>query len=263
MIRSPLSLRIQADPAASLRDQLYEAARLGFKGVVLDAAGDLNPERLGESARRDLRHQLRTIELGLFALNLPTNKPFDDLDHLEHRLERSVAAFKLAFELGVRLVTVRAGNIPAEADATRLANFTTTLAELSTRADHQGLRIAIDSATQPGSELKALLAKLASPNLGASVDPGSWLAAGVDPIDSILALGDRVYHAYGRDGAALARFGVPHPHGSGFATGTLDWESFLGALEEIAYEGPLTLWPDPGRPIRPQVEQALALINRF
>ena len=50
MIRSPLGLRINPDPARSVRDQLRQAARLGAKGVVLDATGDLAPDRLSETA---------------------------------------------------------------------------------------------------------------------------------------------------------------------------------------------------------------------
>jgi len=33
----------------------------------------------------------------------------------------------------------------------------------------------------------------------------------------------------------------------GFPPGALDWEEYLGALEEIAYRGFLTVWPPPGR----------------
>ena len=41
MIRNPLGLRL--DPDRPVRDQIHEAARLGAKGVVLDAIGDLAP----------------------------------------------------------------------------------------------------------------------------------------------------------------------------------------------------------------------------
>ncbi len=39
MIRNPLGLRL--DPDRSVRDQIQQAARLGAKGVVLEAAGAL------------------------------------------------------------------------------------------------------------------------------------------------------------------------------------------------------------------------------
>ena len=45
---------------------------------------------------------------------------------------------------------------------------------------------------------------------------------------------------------------MANPRGSGFPPGALDWEEYLGALEEINYRGYLTVWPDPdGDPLGP------------
>ena len=38
---------------------LDEAARLGVGGVQIDAVGDLSPDRLSQTGRRELRHLLR------------------------------------------------------------------------------------------------------------------------------------------------------------------------------------------------------------
>jgi L-ribulose-5-phosphate 3-epimerase len=263
MIRSPLGLRIHPDPARDLREQLRDAARLDFKGVVLDAAGDLNPERLGESGRRDFRHQLRSVELGLFALNLPSRQGFDTLDQLEQRLSRMEQAFVLAYELGTRMVLLRVGAVPPEADSTRRAPLTTALSDLSKRADHHGLRLAIETGTEPGDVLKAYLDGLDMPVLGVSVDPGAWLSRGIDPISSTIALGDRVAHAYARDARGIGDSTATSPFGAGFAAGVLDWEAYLGSLEEIAYSGPLTLFPNPSRPIKPQIQEVLEIVRRF
>ena len=40
---------------------------------------------------------------------------------------------------------------------------------------------------------------------------------------------------------------MANPRGVGFPPGALDWEEYLGALEEINYRGYLTVWPDPDR----------------
>src|SRR5205807_7709444 len=98
MIRTPLALRL--DPDRPTRDQVRQAATLGAKGVVLDAIGDLSPDRLSETGRRELRHMLRSVELALVALHLPTRRPFDTIDQLDDRLRRAERAFGLAYELG-------------------------------------------------------------------------------------------------------------------------------------------------------------------
>src|SRR5271157_6090701 len=74
MIRHALGLRL--DSSRPVRDQIHEAARMGACGVVLEAIGDLSPPRLSETGRRELRHLLRTMELSLVALSLPTRRSF-------------------------------------------------------------------------------------------------------------------------------------------------------------------------------------------
>src|SRR3954466_13769281 len=158
MIRHPLGLRL--DPNRPIREQIHEAARLGAKGVVLDAIGDLAPQRLGETGRRELRHLLRTVELSLVALSLPTRRPFDTTDQLDERIRRADGAFALAYELGTNLVLARAGAVPPEEDGERLGVFTTALASLGQRADHRGVRLAVETGTEPGHRLKAFLDSL-------------------------------------------------------------------------------------------------------
>jgi sugar phosphate isomerase/epimerase len=246
MIRNPLALRL--DPEHPVRDQIHEAARLGAKGVVVDAIGDLAPHRLSETGRREFRHILRTVELSLVAVSLPTRRPFDTTEQLDERLRRAEAAFALAFELGTNLVLVRAGAIPLEADAPRRAIFTDALRDLGARADHRGVRLAIETGTEPGATLRSFLEALAMPTLAASVDPASLLQAGIDPVLAVRELGHWVAHAYANDATGTTRVAPANPRGYGFPPGALDWEEFLGALEEIAYHGFLTVWPPPGRP---------------
>src|SRR5262249_3599254 len=135
MIRNPLGLRL--DPDQPVRAQIHEAARLGAKGVVLDALGDLAPQRLGETGRRELRHVLRAVELALVALSLPTRRPFDTTDQLDERIRRADAAFALAYELGTNLVLARVGAVPNPEDSARHETFTNALRELGQRADHR------------------------------------------------------------------------------------------------------------------------------
>ena len=84
MIRTPLGLRLF--PNTSVREQIQEAARLGARGVVIDAIGDLGPDRLTETGRRELRHLLRSVEVSLIAMHLPTRRSFDTTDQLDDRL---------------------------------------------------------------------------------------------------------------------------------------------------------------------------------
>jgi sugar phosphate isomerase/epimerase len=264
MIRSPLGVRLNPDPARSPREQIQQAAPLGARGVVLDAMGELGPDRLGETGRRDLRRILRTSELSLIAMSLPTRRPFDTVEQLEDRLSRADRAFAMMYELGCKLALVRVGAVPGEADPARHEIFRGAVGELAKRADHRGVRLAIEMGSESGEVLRAFLDQLDAPMLGASVDPGALLRMGLDPVAATIELNTKLMHAYATDatGAGAPRLAVSSPR-LGFPPGVLDWESYLGSLEEIDYRGFLTIWPDPGSDPASGFKAMKARLDRF
>ena len=232
MIRHAPGLRL--DSSRPVRDQIHEAC--GWRrGVVLEAIGDLSPLRLSETGRRELRHLLRTMELSLVALSLPTRRSFDTTDQLDDRIRRADLAFALAYELGTNLVLARVGQVPPEDDPERREAFTNAISALGQRADHRGVRLALETGSEPGQRLKTFLDSLDLVSLAASIDPASLLRGGIDPVAASRELSTRVAHAYAGDATGSAGGAAPNPRGLGFPAGALDWEEYLGALEEIGY----------------------------
>ena len=185
---------------------------------------------------------------------LPTRRPFDTTDQLDERMRRADSAFAMAYELGTKLVLVRAGVVPPQEDEARLEIFTNTLRELGRRAEHHGVKLALETGADPGEKLKAFLDALASPGLAASIDPGSILQAGIDPIKTVRELATWVVHAYANDATGSPRIQAVNPRGFGFPPVRFDWEEYLGSLEEVGYRGFLTVWPMPGRPAAAQFQ---------
>jgi sugar phosphate isomerase/epimerase len=241
MIRSPLGLRL--DPSRPIREQIREAARLGAKGVVIDAIGELGPERLSETGRRELRYLLRSLDLGLIALHLPTRRPFDTNDQIEDRLRRAEGAFAMAFELGSALVLARVGDVPPDAESPARQTFVTALRALGRRADHRGVRLAIETGPDSGEVMRPFLDGLDELGLAASIDPAALIQNGNDPLVTTRSLGPWVAHAYAGNASSTVVSGIARR--SGRPSGGLDWEEYLGSLEEIDYRGYLTVWPDP------------------
>ncbi len=244
-IRLPLALRV--DPDRSSREQIYAAARMGARGVVLEASGELAPHRLSATGRRDLRHVLRTVELSLAALALPLRRPLSITDGLDDRVRRADAVFEMAYELGTKVVLARPGAVPSEDEADRYVIFQNALTDLGGRAERHGTRLALESGFEPGEKLRLFLDAIASPGLAASIDPALGLQSGVDPVQCVRELASWVVHAYAGNGRAGGG-AAPNPRGFGYPPGALDWEEYLGALEEIGYRGFLTIWPGQGSP---------------
>src|SRR5262249_59460571 len=57
-----------------LRPALTATAKMGAAGVQVDAAGDLSPERLSQTGRRELGNLLRSHNLQLTALGCPLRR---------------------------------------------------------------------------------------------------------------------------------------------------------------------------------------------
>jgi sugar phosphate isomerase/epimerase len=241
MIRHPLGLRL--DPNQPSREQIYEAARLGARGVVLHASGELAPHRLSSTGRREIRHLLHSVELALVAVSLPTRRPFDTPEQLDDRIRRAHAAFAMAYELGTKIVLARVGAVPPVEEAARHESFATALRDLGTRAVHRGVSLACETGAAPAAPLKALFESLGLPSLASSIDPADALHVGIDPIATVRTLGRLIVHAYASDSVHSSSPAAPNPRGSGYPAGALDWEEYLGALEEVGYGGFLTVWP--------------------
>jgi sugar phosphate isomerase/epimerase len=193
---------------------------------------------------------LRSVELNLIALSLPTRRPFDTSDQLDDRLNRAETAFALAYELSTNLVLARVGGIPPEPDALGRETFVGAVRELGRRADHRGVRLAVETGPDAGEPLRSLLDGLASPGLAASIEPAALLQHGNDPVAVIRALGPWVAHAYATEPTSSS-FASPSRRG-GLPASALDWHEYLGSLEEVNYRGYLTIWPDPSRELGPQ-----------
>ena len=145
----------------------------------------------------------------------------------------------------------------------RRSIFVYAMTELGKRADHRGIRLAIEAGAGPVERLANLLSEIASPGLAASVDPSGLLRTGQDPVAAVALLRHHVAHAYAADASGASAAIVANPRGSAYPAGALDWESYLGSLEEIDYRGYLTIWPDPARDTAREFAAIKARLDRY
>src|SRR5881227_1411943 len=82
-----------------LRRALQEAERLGVAGVQVDATGDLTPQKLSQTGRREFRHLLRAHNLELTAVGCPLRRGLDAAENQEARIDHVKAVMGLSFDL--------------------------------------------------------------------------------------------------------------------------------------------------------------------
>lgn len=189
-----------------------------------------------------------------------------------------VATVRVAQQLGATTVSGFAGSPvwsyvagypdpPAGAIDAAFANFAHRLHPILDACRDAGLRFALE--VHPGqvafdlySAERALNALDGREEFGFTLDPSHFHWQGVDPAAFVRAFPDRIYHVHIKDVAVTLDgrasllnsyfpYGDPR-RGWEFRSpgrGGIDWERFMRALNEVGYEGPLSVdWRDEGMP---------------
>lgn len=211
------------------------ARKTGAAGLELEAAGDLVPNRLSESGRRELKHLLRSHDLEAAALFAPLRRGLDMAEGLEARVDYLKQVLGLAYDLGPRVVIVQIGQVPAEEKDPRYPFLKGALEELARHGDRIGSRLAIEVGLEPADLLMKFLAGFDTGSLAICYNPGALLSGGFNPYDSLRTFHGRLIHAHARDARVVSVMGraqeVPIGHGD------IDWMMLAGVFEEIDYRG--------------------------
>lgn len=241
------------------RQALGAASALGATGVQFDAAGELSPDRLGSTARREIQHLLRSHRLDVSALHCPLRHGLDYPVNLQPRIERLSHALHLSFELGARRVIIEAGSVPADISADGANTMSEALRTLGAHADRIGAVLALETGSESGAVLAQFLTSLHAAGLGVNYDPANLQAHGFDPIDGLAPLGPWIVHSHARDirkgTAGRGSIEVPIGHGD------INWISYIGALVAREYKGWVvieTMSPNPGF-----IEQGINFLRRL
>src|SRR5689334_8392998 len=127
-----------------VRKAIAEAAKMGAAGIQVDAGGDLDSDRLGETGRRELKNLLRSFNQELAALNVPLRHGLDVAANQQQRIDHIKKAMQFAFELGARKVVVAGSEVPDEADSPRAATLRESLLALGSFGDRIGSSLALE-----------------------------------------------------------------------------------------------------------------------
>lgn len=246
-----------------VRSALAAAAKLGVAGVQLDAVGDLAPDRLTATGRRDFRNVLKSYNLELSALRCPLRRGLDAIEHQQQRIEHVRTMMQLAFDLGPRVVVTPLPRIPSESDATspRAVALGETLRDLGGFGDRVGVRLALEGGLDAGEKVRDYLLSFDSGGLACNFDPANFLFHGHDPLANLTSLGGLVIHTHARDGRAATISGGPQEVPVG--AGTIEWMLYIATLESLEYHGYLVVDREQGEHRFADVTAGVQFLRRF
>jgi len=156
------------------------------------------------------------------------------------RIELTRRAMDWALELGAPRLSVTSGRCPGGCPPDEgIAYLADSLAELCERAEQLGLDLSLEY--EPGllierwPELRGLIERVDHPRLGANLDLGHARCAGEDPVEAIKGLAGFIWSVHLEDIRGSKHYHlIP-------GEGDMDLQAALLALDEVGYQGPLTV----------------------
>lgn len=165
-----------------------------------------------------------------------------DLDN-DGIIEDSMRVLDKAKELGCNIVTTHIGHITETEDA-RMEKLRNNAYKLAAYADNIGSFFAAETGTEKAVVLKSFLDSLGAKGLRVNFDPANLvMVADDDPVAGVYTLRDYIVHTHAKDG-------IRRPDASWeevpLGTGGVDFDKYIAALNDIGYDGYLTIEREVG-----------------
>jgi sugar phosphate isomerase/epimerase len=255
-------LKIAVDLAClrlPFKQALLAAKRLEVAAVEIDARGEINPQELSQSGRRQLRKLLDDLDLRVAAVGFRTRRGYDSPQDLERRIEATKRAMEFAYSLGASLVVNQIGRVPEKSEGPAWTTLVEALTDLGGYGQHVGATLAAETGSECGADLARLLAALPPGALAVCLNPGNLIVSGFSSLDAVQSLGVNIRYVHAKDGVrdlAQGR-GVETPLGRGAA----DFPALCGALEEYGYRGYWTIQRERSDNPLAEVGQAVSYLQ--
>jgi len=268
-----------------VKEGLLKAKQLGADGVQIYAVkGEFDPANLSAAARKEWKNYIASLGLEISALVGDLGgHGFQDPAQNKEKIEKSKRIMELGLELGTNIVTTHIGIVPADASSSIYATMHDACEQLSSYANSMGAHFAIETGPERAAHLKSFLDGLGSKGVAVNFDPANMvMVTGDDPVQGVYTLKDYIVHTHAKDGIKLAEVDPRDVYGEyGYKTeldhdkiaematngptfrevplgeGSVDWNNYLQALNDIGYKGYLTIEREVG--INPEADIALAV----
>lgn len=275
-----------------VKEGLRKAKEAGADGVQIYAVqGEFDPATLSQSARREWKDYIASLGLEISALVGDLGgHGFQDPAQNRAKIEKSKRIMELAKELGTDIVTTHIGIVPSNPASKIYETMHIACEELSRYAHEMNSYFAIETGPEPAARLKTFLDGLGSRGVSVNFDPANMvMVTGDDPVQGVHTLKDYIVHTHAKDGLKLAdidprdvygQYGYEAPAldhekiaemaeiSSAFrevplGAGSVDWNNYLQALNDIGYTGFLTIEREVGTNPEEDIRQAVNFLKGF
>lgn len=273
-----------------VREGLKKAKEVGADGVQIYAvSGEMDPSALSASARRELKDYIASLGLEISALCGDLGgHGFQDRAANADKVEKSKRILDLALDLGTNIVTTHIGIVPEDEQSEVFHSMQSACEELGQYAKSLNAYFAIETGPERAAHLKHFLDSLSTNGVSVNFDPANMvMVTGDDPVQGVHLLKDYIVHTHVKDGIRFREvdprevYGAlgfePMDHGkiaqmvsSGeifkevpLGEGKVPFDAYFAALQEIGYQGYLTIEREVGAQPEADIRRAVEFIRRY
>lgn len=274
-----------------VREGLKKAKEVGVDGVQIYAVrGEFTPEALSSAARKEYRDYIASLGLEISAICGDLGgHGFQDASINRKKIDQSKRIMELAKELGTDIVTTHIGIVPDDQNSAIYETMYKACDELSVFANDMGSYFAIETGPETAAHLKSFLDTLSSKGVAVNFDPANMvMVTGDDPVQGVYTLKDYIVHTHAKDGVQFRPVasrdvygflgyekGMNHEEvaqtaesGETFrevplGEGSVEWKTYLQALQDIGYKGYLTIEREVGASPEADIQLAVNFLKQL
>ena len=270
---------------AGLDGGLKAAAEVGAQGVQLYATeGQTHPDNLDAAGRKLLLAKVKDLGLEFAALCGDFGgHGFQIAEDNPKRVEDSKKVMDMALDLECSVVTTHIGVVPSDKSHPRYAVMAEPCAQLAEYGKRVGATFAIETGPESSEVLRAFLDDIdAGSGLGVNFDPANLIMVINEDIpQAVRNVGPYIVHTHAKDGRQLKpvdaeklyeAFAIGGIEGFNFGEfimedplgqGHVPWDAYLDALQEIGFDGYLTIEREVGDNPRGDIELAVSFLKEL
>lgn len=267
----------------SVADSIASAAELGVNGVQIYATkGEFSAETLTDELKLKYKNLLKENNLTVSALcGDMGGYGFEKAEDNTERIKKTKKIVDLAVEFGASVVTTHIGVIPAEKDNPRYSVMLSALTECGLYAKSRGVTLAIETGPEKAAVLLAFLQDTKG-GVGVNLDPANFtMVTGQDAVEAVYMLKDYIVHTHAKDGIMLDPDQDPADVYHAFAVGgvnalnackgfkevplgegQINWNEYLKALNNIGFDGFLTIEREAGENPKADIKAAVEFLKK-
>lgn len=265
-----------------LDDSIELAGKLGLNGIqVYATTGKFSPDSLDQNRKAHIKQLLKESGLEISALCGDMGGfGFQKAEDNPVRIAKTKAIIDLAEEFNVPVITTHIGVIPADKNHPRYKIMLDALNECGEYAASKNITLAIETGPESAKTLLAFLEDTKC-GVGVNLDPANFvMVTGQDPVEAVKLLGKYIVHTHAKDGKMLkqtdpeiiydcfARGGIEGLNildyfiETPLGEGQVDFASYIKALQEVGFDGYLTIERETGSDPVNDIQKAVAELKK-